>query len=352
MRTHDFEELQDSEIGPRAEADQTLLDTVAERWQLGRVLEAYDIGGTYNLNLRVQTTTGDYVVRVHRPWVTTARLQTLQTIKKQLHAAGFPVPQPLATPAGATLLRCANRLVEVEPFMEGGNEIHSWEYYRIAFSMLGKLHDTLDAVVDRSAFVQPRASNYGTPQMLLRWTQRTATVLHRWLPTPMITQALQICAETHTLLLAMQDWWQHAGSQLPQQPIHGDYRIGNVLFDDRRVLAILDLDFVAVRERVYDLAYSLYWMFRQLEPAHPPDAWSWEQARRMLHGYNAATDRPLSPAEVRAIPLTLARVPLYWIAEAGFLPDPARAIAELADNVTAARWLLGHNDQVANRISA
>jgi Ser/Thr protein kinase RdoA (MazF antagonist) len=48
------------------------------------------------------------------------------------------------------------------------------------------------------------------------------------------------------------------GVELPLAPIHGDYKLGNAVQLSDGSWANLDLDFVRIRERLYDVAASLY----------------------------------------------------------------------------------------------
>jgi hypothetical protein len=44
-------------------------------------------------------------------------------------------------------------------------------------------------------------------------------------------------------------------------------------------------------------------------------------------------------------------VPLYWVGEAQFLPDPALTVARLADSVKFARWTFAHGGDLARLFS-
>lgn len=334
------------EFGPRAEPAPDLLARVAARFALGPVLAATDIGGTYNLNLRVATATGEYVVRVHRPWVGADRLALLHRIRHSLGRGGLPVPEPLAAPGGATILPHRNRLVEVERFVPHDGSADSWERYAAAFAALGRLHDALAARIDRRAFIPPRVSNDGTPDALLAGIARTAARIRRTPGDGARSRALALCAEARDLLLPVRDWWAELGRALPAAPTHGDYGGENVLFQHERVVAILDFDFLAIRARIFDLAYALFWALTRLEGSEPPERRPWQRARELLARYSAATAQPLTAEEIRALPLAMACVPLYWLDEARFLPHPARAVVAQADHIEFARWLYHHRHEL------
>jgi len=333
-------------FGPRAERDETLLDLVMKQFQLGSALPIQDLGGTYNLNLHVRTISGEYVVRVHRPWVTRARLGQLHDVRKTLVSAKLPIPELMVSCTGKTTYCYQDRLVTVERFVVHEATADNWERYEVAFALLGRLHDILVERVDTMNFTPPRISNYGAPEMLLRWLQQTEYVVRQFGVDAKTKQALDVCNEVRQLLVTIRVWWQETGDQLPQQLIHGDYGGENLLFTQDQAAAILDFDFLAIRERIFELAYCIYWMLTRLEAKQEPACFSWDKVREMLKHYNAAATRPLTAREIRAIVPEMARLPLYWVAEAGFLPHCRQAIINLTKYISLSRWLLQHNSEV------
>jgi len=330
--------------GSRAEPSAALIAAVVKQWRLGTVAHVRDIGGTYNLNLHVQTTCGAYVVRVHRPWITPERLALIHMIKRAL-ADDLPVALPLQTANGATAIKYDGRLVEVEPFVAHNGSATTWRRCEIGFAMLSRLHGALEPWTEQLRQTPPLVSNYGTLEQLRAWTTNTREQIAAATRTD--RDALALCADALALLARL----EHAGvPALPHVPTHGDYGGDNLLFHGDRIVAIGDWDFVGVRERLFDLAYSLYWMFRRVQPDAPPEQWDWQQMFPLLAAYNAAAVQPLAGKELRALPLVMARVPLYWIAEAGWLADSAQAVLHWADHVPTARWLVDHADVVRHHI--
>jgi homoserine kinase type II len=196
--------------------------------------------------------------------------------------------------------------------------------------------------------VSPVVSNYGTPKMLLQWIQQSKQVIlasnvgenrNRQI-------ALTRCDESLALLSIMQEQWNTMGERLPQQLVHGDYGGGNILYQQERVVGILDFDFMAVRERIFDIAYSLYWMFWRLETGKPASELSWSWVRAMLQSYTEAAHQPLLQQELQMLPLEIARIPLYWIAEAHLLHNTTQIIAALGDSVTFSLWVVAHSKEL------
>jgi Ser/Thr protein kinase RdoA (MazF antagonist) len=46
-------------------------------------------------------------------------------------------------------------------------------------------------------------------------------------------------------------------SDLPEQRIHGDCHLGNILLSEEKVTGIIDLDHLPIGPKIYDLAYLL-----------------------------------------------------------------------------------------------
>lgn len=335
----------DLEYSPRAEG--VAVPELAKAFGLNDVRAWRDLGGTYNLNVLLDAGAGRYVMRVHREWVNSARLEQLHTIKLALHNACLPVVLPLATVQGTYWLASQGRLVELEPFVAHTHVADSWERYAAALGMLGRLHDALSVYSGQDTFVPPPVSNYGTPARLLAWTQRVSQKIRRNPESAAKTRALAICNVSCTLLQYLQRAWSEVAEQLPRQLIHGDYGGGNVLFEHEHIAGVLDFDFLGERERIYELAYTLYWMLNRLEGAAMEHA-SWSRAAELLSCYDTAIRQPLTLLEREHIVMEMVRVPLYWIAEANFLPHPELEIVRLAGRVQSAQWMFEQRHELAS----
>jgi homoserine kinase type II len=253
----------------------------------------------------------------------------------------MPVPEPLVGTEGYSILRLSGRLVEVDPLVEHDAMADTWERYSAAFFLLARLHDTLTDVVP-ATLAPPRVSNYGTPPQLRCWTEKTRAMIELDAGEPDAAEALALTGQAQDLLRVIDSWWREAKAGLPRQPIHGDYGGGNVLFRGQEIVAVLDFDFLGVRERVYELAYTTFWMLRRLMPDASPAAYPWSAVRDLLGVYQQATQFPITSAEWEALPLEMARVPLYWVAEAGFTDDPVQSVLGIGPMLEITRWLLEH----------
>jgi Ser/Thr protein kinase RdoA (MazF antagonist) len=338
--------------GSRAEEDAALVALVYRLFQLGQLKQTRDLGGAYNLNLLLTTSTGRYVMRTYRPWVLDERLVFLQHVRSIIQRSGLPVPQLLSTTTGETFVRYADRLVEVESFVASDAVVNTWERCTLVCSLLGKLHSALASPeVTTLPIIPPAHSNSGTPAILLKWTQQSVGQIRAQSstsPARDVQRALDLCAITGELLSSLQTWWEHTGQAVPQQLTHGDYKGDNMLLRQGQVVALLDLDFLGMRERIFDLAYLLYWMLLCFEDLQHPAQLPWSRAATMLIHYDAAAYPPLTDEERCALPLEIARVPLYWVGEAHLLPDPVSAVVKLTVPVQFSRWVLTHRDELAD----
>ena len=107
--------------------------------------------------------------------------------------------------------------------------------------------------------------------------------------------------------------WEPYADRLPRQLVHGDFWHNNVLFDQAEIAAVLDLDFMAERERIDDLALILY--YTNSGSALPPDLTveqRLERLRELVDAYDESAVPPLSSLEREALPLAVARIMLKY----------------------------------------
>ena len=246
---------------------------------------------------------------------------------------------PIPTTAGDPLLVHEQRVVEVEPFLPGSGAAESWPAYEAAFAVLGQLHGVLAAYARPYALPPPRVEHYGPPMTLLDWVARTRRRIQQ-ARAGAGDAAVRVCDDATQILTCLHRWWNERGRYLPRHLVHGDYGVGNLVWAHKRIAAVGDFDFLAVHERVCDLAYAAFWMFERLEATRASANRSWPMLSSMIASYTATHRQPLTLHERRAIPLEMARVPVYWIAEAAFLDDPVDAVMSRAASVAAARWIL------------
>jgi Ser/Thr protein kinase RdoA (MazF antagonist) len=214
--------------------------------------------------------------------------------------------------SGRDLQRVGDRWAEIEEFIDHVQPRADEDSFVRLFEELGRLHTALKAVWepsppepldDHRTFRQLRYSIAFTRRGL---GPRSESVVRRM---------LQLTGELSRL---------RKDVELPCTPIHGDYKLGNAGELSDGSWATFDLDFVRVRERLYDIAASLHHVAQGGELLEPG---------RLLEAYEGTAPEPLTRDEHRWLPGALALVPLHWAATAGLVGD---GIQETENAMTAA----------------
>lgn len=309
-----------------------LLDVVADAYGLS-VDESQDLGGSSNLNLLVAGNQGKYVVRVYRLWVTEARLADMQRARLRLASNGVPCALPVLTLRGESWTRIANRLVELEPYVEHDGMMDSWERIETSLPLLGRIH-TLFRSLNVSADGRiALAANHIPPEDTLAGTLQGAKFVRAWHPTPVELEL----ADRAESLAHLVDRAERDGGRFPWQMVHGDFWHNNVLFRDGRIVQVADLDFMGERARIDDLALTLYYT----NSTYAEDRTSPERIgrlRRLVDAYDRALNEPLSTAERAALPIALARTTLAFIAMIPSVDSATAAHRLVAEMIPDIAW--------------
>jgi Ser/Thr protein kinase RdoA (MazF antagonist) len=290
-------------FGPRASTDDpgvaALLDQVApaRAWQ--------DIGGSFNLNIRLDVAPS-LVLRVHRPWATRSRVAGLRRLRERLQRAGIRVARPVPI-LSQELARVGDRWAELEEFVPHVQLSPSQESYLRLLEELGRLHAGLRATWELEL---PHPVDSTEPTSWHYWLGFTRRRLGAGAE-PVVRRAELLLEELGKA---------RRGLELPLAPIHGDYKLGNAgLLSDGSWLT-LDLDFVRIRERLYDVAASLYWA---------SDSGVDVDLRELCDAYDSSAPEPVTPDERRFLPAMITQIPLHWVATAGIMdsvPEAERAM--------------------------
>jgi homoserine kinase type II len=268
-----------------------------------------DLGGSSNLNLRLRDIRGDVVVRVHRAWVEPDRLTSIQAVRSTLREAELPFAETIPALDGSHWTALGAHLVEVERYVEG-EAMNSWPRLLVGMQMLGRLHNALAGVPARLAARTSPTANQIDADTALPLARRAASVIRSWARSGEETAAAD---KTEELAEQLETAWRPVSGQLPRQLVHGDFWDNNVLFEADSIVLILDLDFMAERERVDDIALVLY--YTNSGSTLPRDASLGERQRRLrrlLDAYDSGLSCRLTAVERAAIPLALARVVLGY----------------------------------------
>jgi Ser/Thr protein kinase RdoA (MazF antagonist) len=281
-------------FGPRASPDDPAVSALIDR--VARGAGWADLGGGFNLNVRIDAEP-PVVLRVHRPWVRRGRVAGLRRLRERLQQTHVRVARPIRA-AGCDLLRVAGRWAELEEFIDHVQPPAGEDSYVRLFEELGRLHTALEAVWEPSP-PEPLDDHrtFGQLRSSIGFTRRRLGSRSE----PVVRRMRQLAGELSTLRKQV---------ELPCTPIHGDYKLANAGELSDGSWATFDLDFVRVRERLYDVAASLHHIAQSGASLEP---------RRLLDAYEGTAPEPLTPDEHRWLPGALALIPLHWAGTAGLV---------------------------------
>jgi Ser/Thr protein kinase RdoA (MazF antagonist) len=337
-------------IGSAAPLPGMMVDAIAEAYGLVITAPPSRLGGAVNRVFRVGTAGGSLIVRIHRDTVAPLRLSAVHRVQDYLREGGLPVPCVLTTRDGALWVEVDGQLVEVLADMGAGHEVDSWDDAAAVLTELGRFHGTA-RTIDGGRLPSPVNPCYATPNEALRLLAGGKGTFRTYAGEPGFSEVEAVRAVAEELLHRLRVARRTYADMLPRTLIHGDFVGYNVLLADERVTAILDFDRLAVRERIWDVAYTLMYVLSRLVD-------EWRAASRnglgegelaavatLLAGYDTASGWPLTEAERRALPFEMARTPLYPIVTAG--TDAVGETLRFAPHLPVARWLVDHAEDAA-----
>lgn len=307
---------------------------IAHHFRLIATRPLVDIGGSSTLNLRLDTASGAFVVRLYRRWLTPARLGAMQAARRHLAGVGIPCPLPRPTRDGAGWIEVDGHLAEIEPFVASDAKMDSWERLERGLPLLGRIHDRLAGLDLPTAGRRAPASNSIDRERFVAGVRRGAVGL-REVHASDGELALADAGESLAERVAEAERDLDTG---PPQLVHGDYWDNNVYFRDGEIVLVADLDFMGARPRIDDLALTLYYT----NATFADDQVSMTRVAdlgRLVRAYDAGLARRLTDAERRAIPPAIARTAIGFIAQ---MPDTdsdegiRRLARELAPDL---RWV-------------
>jgi homoserine kinase type II len=266
-----------------------------------------DLGGSSNLNVRVGQGEG-YVVRVYRPHVTKDRLQEIHRVRHHLAAAGVACDGLLRTLDGRPWIEADDRLVEVERYVEHDAYMNTWERLATGLRTLGAMHDAFANLEMGKAGRSPQFANYISADSALEATLRGARRLRQTNPSAIGLEVAENAEQLARFLAGA----ERQQVDLPACLAHGDFWDNNVFFRESELVFVTDFDYMGYRPRIDDLALTLY--FTCLEfLENPVSDTQLERLAGLLRAYDDGTIRPLCAAERSALPLAMARQPLWSI---------------------------------------
>ena len=291
-----------------------LLATLEQSYGIERFTTVADLGGSSNLNLLVAGGGRSRVARVYRPSVSEERLRDIQQARRRLAESGLPCLVPVAAVDGRDFAVYDDRLLEVEEYVEHDGHMDTWDRVESGVRVLGQMHHVLASVAISADGRAPRFVNYLAPEDVVEATARGTERIRSWSPTPAEAELADAADE---LAVAVGEAQRAVGYEaLPRQLVHGDFWDNNVLYRGDELVLIHDFDHMGERARIEDLALTLYYVSSDAELAVDRRL---QCFRRLVHSYHSGAVAPLTSAERAALPVAVARQPLWsvggWIAE-------------------------------------
>ncbi len=242
------------------------------------------------------------VVHVGRREVSSVRVAALHQARASLAEHGVPVVELLTSRTGETWHWSHGRVIEVERWVDHDGRMNTWPRLRTGCSLLAQVHNAwagLDLGEEGEACDW---ANWISPAEVLDRCEIAAGRLRTWGLADLAVDVLRLAALTAT------------DHDLPTQVVHGDFWDNNVYLRHERIVAVTDFEFLGRRPRIDDLALLLY--FADEQPYFNGAGFRDQRTRRdqltpLVHAYASQLTTPLTDAELTALPITLARQPLW-----------------------------------------
>lgn len=315
------------------------------------------LGGAVNGVVRVASDAGEIVVRVHRTWTTPDRLSFVHSVQAHLRDRGLPIPRVLTTGAGYSWTAVLGPLAEVSDYIPGGSQLDRWEQAGPVFSALGRLHAAL-AELRATSHPPPAHACYADATTTLAMLSETDDAFRTHVDHEDYGAALANRKVAKLLLLRLEEARAVYGTALPSTLIHGDFVGNNVLLHGNDVIAIVDFDRLAHRERIVELAYVLDAVLNNVTRS-AADGWVSDDdlggVARLLRRYEVEYGVRLGDRELAALPFEIARAPLYPIAIAGYAVFAHEGQGTIGETMDYAQYLpralwLAENAQRISRV--
>ncbi|MBN9524652.1 MAG: phosphotransferase family protein [Alphaproteobacteria bacterium] len=233
------------------------------------------VGGQSNPTYRLGAGGRSYVLRKQPPGRLLPSAHAIDRefrVMQALHAAGYPVPQPLLYVAEPEIVgtpfyvmaHVAGRVFK-DPALPGLAPAERGAIYQAMAEAEGRLHRIDPAAVGLDDFAKPGTGFYA--RQVARWTDQYRAVADG--PVPAMESLI--------------DWLpRNLPASEERRLFHGDFRLENLIFHptEPRLLAVLDWELATLGDPLADLAYS---------------AMAWHLPQRAFGGF---TDRDITGSGV------------------------------------------------------
>lgn len=283
--------------------------------ELARVLSHYDLGIVAELRpfergshesakVVVRTATGRYLVKRRPQRDDPYKVAFAHSMQRFLAARHFPLPHLIGTRANNnSMLKIGESVYEVFEYIEGDRYDKSEKATFEAGRTLGLYHFLLREFTPK--WEPPHGHFHDAEQVFNAFEPMCAAIRRAG------GRGARSVESLHKLALKLRDRYQAAADdanskgvkEWEEQIVHSDWHPGNLLFQDRCVLAVLDHDSARIRPRVMDLANGVL-QFSMIMGGRDVSAWEMhadiDRANRFLGGYDSVN--VVTRAELAALP--------------------------------------------------
>ncbi|MFB9762690.1 phosphotransferase [Ectobacillus funiculus] len=267
---------------------------VCKEHQLGDFQRVIQVLGKTNTNILVETQKGKYVLRYLTFPGSQKRIIYIEDTILCLKKAFLPVENAIPNKSGDCYSYINSRMIQVYRFIEGVQFSFKPNQLISSGDMLNQFHAALRSQVQGPS---PSYLNHPSEENL----EKKMNDLYKK-QKYISNTSLSIIESLYSSII--KQWEKENKDYLPRTIIHDDWHPWNQLYDKAdRVICILDLDGVQQGLRIYDVAYSIYHIYKNA-PRHFNKAYS----KIFLNGYGALTNE-----EKTILPLVIAKVGLFFI---------------------------------------
>lgn len=326
--------------GQRAEPSLALKDLLCRQYGFDKESPLTDLGGSCSLNLLCTRRGEPFVARIHLPCVSTLRLDGIHTVKNRLRNI-VPCAETLLTLDGLPYIQWGGRLIEAERYAEHDGFMKTWERLEAGMPLLGRIHSALEGLELPAGALRQPFVNHIPADKALEMTKKGASRIRSL---PRATDEEKRIADRAE---ALANRLAPLEPRLPSQLTHGDFWDNNVYFNQGRVVLVGDYDFMTLRPRIEDAALTFYFADAEFTLFQPDSGDRRKQLTRLLQMYNSGLDTPLSKDELAALPLAMARQPLWciggWCVQAEDDEEVRRGVSDMLYYV---EWAHGVMDKL------
>lgn len=282
------------------------------------------LGGHFNLNLKVETAKGNYVIRKMSPSASISQILYVQDIISTLCSRGVPAIQPLTNQNGKIYAEWDGSLVQVSPFIKAITFSNSVKQVYMSGVMLRSFHN---ALVEKKPGPPLNWSLYPSETFLSSCIRK-------------LDEMPEISKVTKKRIVDLHDRVMGGGNceskpnGLPETVIHGDWHFWNLLYKNDKVSCVMDFDFVQRAERIFDIAYTLWGIHHFFSGTY-----HYSFSNSFLEGYGELTSK-----EKQKLPQELAKISLFFICAAVHSRSNEEKLKKkLAVNEDFIKWVLSNN---------